>query len=183
MIICGIDWSLSCPAITVFNGESFSVDACKFYFYNDKKKFMGHPRFIGTQYDEWENFQERYLNLATWALSVILPYADHVYIEDYALGVNKGAVFNIAECTQTLKLMLYKLKIPLTPIPPTVIKKFYTGKGTAKKQDMEKVFIEETGLDIKKALVMTEKQENPSSDIIDSFAICKLGYQMFTTAK
>ena len=58
MIICGIDWSLSCPAITVFNGESFSVDACKFYFYNDKKKFMGHPRFIGTQYDEWEKLHE-----------------------------------------------------------------------------------------------------------------------------
>jgi len=61
-----------------------------------------------------------------------------------------------------------------------MIKKFATGKGNAKKQDMEVAFINETNYHIKDVLGLTEKQFNPSSDIIDSYFICKYGYENFT---
>jgi hypothetical protein len=56
-----------------------------------------------------------------------------------------------------------------------VIKKFATGKGNANKEALQEVFLKETGYNIKEKFNMTEKQWNPSSDIIDSYFICKYG--------
>jgi Holliday junction resolvasome RuvABC endonuclease subunit len=56
-----------------------------------------------------------------------------------------------------------------------VVKKFATGKGNADKQKIQDYFIAETSFNIKQVLSMTEKQWNPSSDLIDAFYICKFG--------
>lgn len=86
-----------------------------------------------------------------------------------------GRVFNIAENAGLLKHYLWKRKYTYNIIPPTVIKKFATGKGNANKQLLQDTFELETGYFIKNKLSMTEKQNNPSSDIIDSYYICKFG--------
>ena len=65
---------------------------------------------------------------------------------------------------------LYKLGYDVHIIPPTSVKKFYTGKGNATKQLMEKVFKNENG----DLLDCLGKSTSPRSDIIDSFAICKM---------
>ena len=38
---------------------------------------------------------------------------------------------------------------------------------------MQEAFINETGINLKDKLSMTEKQWNPSSDIIDAYFVCK----------
>ena len=68
----------------------------------------------------------------------------------------------------------------VTGVPPTVIKKFATGKGNADKAKMQDAFMQENNIDLKHELKMTEKQWNPSSDIIDAYYICKYGATLLT---
>lgn len=63
-------------------------------------------------------------------------------------------------------------------VTPTVIKKFATGKGNADKERMQEVFEAENSIRLKAELNMTEKQWNPSSDIIDAYWICKYGFTL-----
>ena len=53
------------------------------------------------------------------------------------------AVRSIAENTGLLKHKLYKIKVPTKPVPPTVIKKYATGKGNANKELMYEAFCAE----------------------------------------
>ena len=84
-------------------------------------------------------------------------------------------MFHIAENGGVCKFLLWKNNIPYETIPPTVIKKFATGKGNADKEKMQQAFLSETNFNIKEILSMTDKQWNPSSDLIDSYYICKYG--------
>jgi len=67
--------------------------------------------------------------------------------------------------------------IPYITVPPTVLKKFATGKGNANKELMQEAFMLETGWDIKALLGQTEKQWNPSSDIIDAYYLVRYGIE------
>ena len=89
-------------------------------------------------------------------------------MEDYAYAAT-GRVFHIAENAGILK---YKLKnFKTQTIPPTVIKKFATGKGNASKEDMLDAWKKEDG-----TFELIQETGNPASDIIDSYFICKYGY-------
>jgi crossover junction endodeoxyribonuclease RuvC len=125
-------------------------------------------------FEEYASNEQRYFNITDWVLTK-LREGDIVYIEGYSMG-STGMVFNIAENAGLLKHYLWKQNHDYHVVPPTVIKKFATGKGNANKEKLQEHFIEETGVDIKKMLDMTEKQWNPSSDIIDAYYICKYGY-------
>jgi hypothetical protein len=48
---------------------------------------------------------------------------------------------------------------------------------------MQVAFITETGYNPKQELNLTDKQWNPSSDIIDSYYICKYGNNLLTIAQ
>ena len=75
-----------------------------------------------------------------------------------------------------------KKKIPFISVPPTVIKKFATGKGNSNKEKMYEAFTAEvlTPLDLKERLTPKAKSiKNPVSDIVDSYFICKYGYEGF----
>ena len=63
--------------------------------------------------------------------------------------------------------------IPVFTIAPTVIKKFATGKGNAKKDMMLSNFITSTGCDVRQ--VLDYAGDNPISDIVDSYFICEYG--------
>ena len=176
MIIAGIDFSLTSPAICVHSGTEFNYNNCKFYYLSGlKKTVMTSNNMTGTLYSEYDTTMQRYQNISTWVMDIITSNkVDGVFLEDYAFGAT-GRVFHIAENTGILKYNLWKSDIPTTTIPPTVIKKFATGKGNANKEALQTQFITETGFDIKTQLQLTLKQWNPSSDIIDSYYICKYG--------
>jgi hypothetical protein len=59
---------------------------------------------------------------------------------------------------------------------PSAIKKFATGKGNAKKEDMYASFVEETGVDLSIILDQSvdPKVNSPISDIVDAYYIAKL---------
>ena len=179
MRVVGIDYSLTSPCVCVFEGETFSYTQCKFYFLTDNKKYdVDVDNIHGDLHKDYNTEQQRHYNITQWALSLVED-GDKVYIEGYSMG-SKGLVFNIAENTGVLKHYMWKRGIDFTAVPPTVIKKYATGKGNANKQAIQDTFEQTVNVYIKKKLMMTDKQWNPSSDIIDSYYICKYGYEQET---
>lgn len=176
MKIVGIDYSLTSPAICYTESLTVDVNECKFFFLTDNKRIVSmNDRFEGTLHSPWSSNEQRYLNITNWALGVVSKFnPQRVFIEDYSYA-STGRVFNIAENAGLLKHYLYLNQIPFTTVPPTVIKKFATGKGNSNKEAMNASFVEHSGLDVKNMLQLSPSQWNPSSDIIDSYYICKYG--------
>lgn len=177
MRLLGIDLSLNSPALCFHAGDQFSWQNCQMYFLTDKDKYLyRHPQLHGEMFPEWGSDSERYNNIATWVVDVCKAVGvEKAYIEGYSFQ-SVGRVFAIAENGGILKYLLWKNMIEYSIVPPTVIKKFATGKGNATKEKLQEAFIAETGADLKNDLTMTAKQWNPSSDLIDSYYICKYGF-------
>lgn len=177
MIIAGIDYSMTSPALCVYNTESgeFSFDNCTFYFLTQSKKYEIDTENIHGMLFEYDNEMQRYDTISSYFLDRIMENeVDKVYMEDYSMG-SKGRVFHIAENTGVLKYRMWSFGIPFQTIPPTVIKKFASGKGNANKERMQEVFEEHNEVKLKQLFNMTDKQWNPSSDLIDAYYICKYG--------
>jgi len=177
-VVCaGIDLSLTSPAICInLNGDEFSLDTCTFNYLTDnvsKVKCTGNV--YGSVFPNYVTQSERYHNISNWALQVLNNYGiTKVFLEDYSFG-STGRVFHIAENTGVLKYTLWRNSIEVVTIPPSVVKKIATNKGNANKELMQEAFISETGVNFKSMFALTEKQWNPSSDLIDSYYICKYG--------
>lgn len=177
MIVAGIDYSMTSPALCVYNTESgeFSFDNCTFYFLTQSKKYEIDTENIHGMLFEYDNEMQRYDTISSYFLDRIMENeVDKVYMEDYSMG-SKGRVFHIAENTGVLKYRMWSFGIPFQTIPPTVIKKFASGKGNANKERMQEVFEEQNEVKLKQLFNMTDKQWNPSSDLIDAYYICKYG--------
>lgn len=180
--VAGIDLSLTSPSICIFSGTEFDFSQCHFYFLTSTNKLSKfyNERLIGSLVEEYNSQEERYHKISGWALKALaMHHVTQVYIEDYAYAAT-GRVFHIAENGGVLKYRLWLSRYDVFSIAPTMIKKFATGKGNAKKEDMQVAFIKETNYDVKDVLGLTDKQWNPSSDIIDSYYICKYGYENYS---
>jgi Holliday junction resolvasome RuvABC endonuclease subunit len=176
MILLGVDLSMTSPALCIHRGDKFKFTQCEFYFLTSSEKYLYVDRRLhGETFPEYATSSERFNNIGTWIVDICKVHGvDKVYIEGYSYG-SVGRVFHIAENGGVCKYMLWKNHIEYDTIPPTVIKKFATGKGNADKKKMQEAFIAETGFNVKEVLSMTDKQWNPSSDLIDSYYICKYG--------
>lgn len=171
MIVVGIDYSMSSPAICVHHGKEWSINNCKFYFLTARKKCVFPSSvFYGTLHKEYTTQEERFHNIASWTISNIPPSAK-IGIEGYAYA-SKGVVFDIGENTGLLKHLLWKKKLPFSVFSPPSIKKFATGKGNANKLAMYHSFVAETDMDISSKIHCNEG-DSPMSDIIDSYYIAK----------
>ena len=178
MIVAGLDYSMTSPAICLYNDVDgdFTYSNCRVYFLTQTKKYDIVLRNGFGKLFEFRDDMDRYEKISNFFIERILEKDVHtVFIENYSMG-SKGRVFNIAENTGILKYRLWKYGIGFETVPPTVIKKFATGKGNADKEKMQTAFFAESNIDLKFELNMTEKQWNPSSDIIDAYWICKDGY-------
>lgn len=87
------------------------------------------------------------------------------FIEGYSFGsFNKSnSMSKLIELGGIIKYDLYCKKIPFIVVPPTVLKKFITGKGNAKKED------------IKLGIYKKFNREFKTSDEADAFALVILG--------
>lgn len=181
MVIAGIDYSITSPAICVHSGEKWSLDNCVFYYIVQKDKHLVvTDNLKGSLYKEWEAPEERFYNLADWSLDALNEHrVSSVCLEGYAFGA-RGLVFQIGENTGVLKQSIWNQNIPITIVPPTVIKKFATGKGNANKGKMWDSFIEETNYNLYNILGMELKEKkdaSPISDIVDSYYLAKYHFE------
>ncbi len=183
MIIAGVDYSITCPAITIFDdSKEFCFGNTKtFYFQGSVSKKEQKRRnslgvdniFHGYQESEYSCETERFYNLAKSCFDVIKDNrVEKVIMEAYALG-GTGKVFNIAEATGIFKFLLFREGIPFELYPPTVIKKTFKGNGSGKKEMMLQKFEEMNGINLNSILGFKRKDltASPISDIVDSYAI------------
>lgn len=176
MSTLGIDLSLSSPSLCIHQSGGFNLNTCIFYYITNVKKTVSSSNNLnGELWPQYHTDEQRYDIVSTWILDKIKKHGvTNIFLEGYAFNA-VGRVFQIAENTGILKHKIWQQNIPCTVIPPTVIKKFATGKGNANKEKLNDVFEQETGFNLKAHLQLTPKQWNPSSDIIDSYFICKYG--------
>src|SRR6266550_3198604 len=178
--IASIDYSMTSPCICVGNLEHPDFLSCEFWNLSNLKKCWGeHGPNDHIKIDK--NFDlkgiPRFDMISGWAIGVLLSYEiKTVYLEGYSMGSSAGMVFDIGENTGILKYKMMFHDMKIIPVPPTVLKKYWTGKGNAKKSDMESKFIANTSCTtLRSMLHLTDKQENPVSDIIDAYALFRYG--------
>ena len=178
MVVCGIDYSMTSPAICVHDGDTWSYNNCTFYYIVAKEKLLiEKDQYKSSLYPEWEHNIQRFDNLGSWSIDILTSRNVEVaYIEGYAFGA-KGLVFNMAENGGILKHKIWMAGIFQEVVPPSVIKKFATGKGNSNKEKMYEAFIEETGIDVRKEIDMINNSWNPVSDIVDAYYIAKYAYE------
>ena len=188
--IAGIDYSLTSPAICVYieekDGGHFDFDRCMLYYLSNTERQQqlaagsGVGNIIAEPYPEWNCEEERHEKLASWAYQRVQG-CNEVYLEGYAFATAAQAgVRSIAENTGLLKHKMWKNKISFMSYPPTVIKKFATGKGNANKEVMYEAFVDEllTPTDLKERLTpKATKVKNPVSDLVDAYFIAKCGVE------
>ena len=187
MKIAGIDYSLTSPAICVYkdeNGGHFDFDRCVFHYLSNNEKQQQLAARTGLKnlrvdsYPEWQSEEERHEKLATWAYNIVQG-CEEVFLEGYAFATSvQAGVRSMAENTGLLKHKMWKNKLKFQTYPPTVIKKFATGKGNSNKEKMYEAFVDEllTPTDLKEQLTPKAKKIiNPISDIVDSYFIVKAG--------
>lgn len=181
MIYGGIDYSISCPSLCIYDDSfgALSHSTCKYYFQQhnvsdreverrrDLKLDNIHP---SVQY-KWKDDHHRFFGLADWFLSILIQHrVEVVAMEDYALGA-QGKVFNIAECTGVLKQFMMLTGIKFYTFPPCYVKKTFTGKGNALKEDMGHEYKNKYGVDVSSLFEKDEDWGSPISDIVDSHAM------------
>lgn len=176
MFNIGFDYSLSSPAMCISKGDEHVISVL-----NGVKKYHGVYKQNGITIcigplPEWSSPQQRYEGIAQEFISVIdsLPamHPKRFFLEDYSMG-SKGKVFHIAENTEVLKYLIFKIyNQEFETIAPTSLKKFATGKGNAKKGLMADAFQEKTGF-LPHLIIGCKVDDSPASDIVDSFFVAK----------
>lgn len=173
-MIAGIDYSMSSPAICVFDErKKLTFNNTKVFVYSDKKTLQGvHNKNIFIMpHIHYESQEERFDNISEWSLSILQKFnVTNVCLEGYAMGSSKGLVFNIAENGGLLKHKLYKNNISCITPAPTTIKKHFTGKGNAKKENMHEALQQKQNISIIDILKV-KSFDSPVSDIVDSYAL------------
>jgi len=186
--LAGIDYSLTSPAICIWketndNGH-FNFDMCDVYYLETTQRLKRATQhkilnLHAETYPEWETEEQRHDLLSDWAMSIISGC--QVFIEGYAFATSgKSHVRSVAENSGLLKHKMYKAHQTFTSIPPSVIKKYATGKGNANKDLMYDAFSKEcvAPVDLQKTLrPKSNKLTNPTTDIVDSYWICKYGWR------
>jgi len=142
----GIDYSMTSPACCGYSPESLI-----FWYAHGTKHSLDSPGVRGIEIPDaiaGDSVPKRAVFLATSLLSwlsehapISAPVPASVLIEDYAFNAT-GRVFHIGENCGILKHLLDSFKFPWDVVPPTVVKKFATGKGNADKHKMTAAFLE-----------------------------------------
>ena len=187
--LAGIDYSLTSPAICVWketdDNRQFNFSMCDVYYLETAQR-LRRPSTFGLLtnlhpeiYPEWQTEEQRHDLLSEWAMKHTQDCV--VFIEGYAFATSgKSHVRSVAENSGLLKHKMYKIKQPFSSIPPTVIKKFATDKGNANKDIMYESFTKEpdTPPNLKTILrPKSTKLTGPTTDIVDSYWICKYGWK------
>ena len=194
---CGIDFSLTSPAMCFHHTDDAKLSW--YYMSTTKSKLKEshnlHSSIIDVPKSVNQDLLEgsidasfdRYNQISEYFMSIIeIHKPKHIFLEGYSLG-STGKVFSIAENTAVLKTRLYDKNYYVSVIPPTVVKKFATGKGNASKTIMREKFFEINDIANKRKLIepritdlhkVAKYVNSPMTDLIDAYYICMYGLHM-----
>lgn len=161
MNIIGIDQSLTCTGITIWDGE-FSWSTIS----TEKTKGTIAPSIDYT----------RRLMLITDQVGTIIKERkiELIAIEGMSFSSTGAVVFELGGLSHQLRAKFVELGVDFIVVPPTTLKKFWFGKGNAKKEEMHQATIDR-GYDIPiKKNYGTKKELNMRMDdnVVDSMALC-----------
>lgn len=174
MIIAGVDFSYSSPAVCI-GEEGCDFKDLKFYAFRQKKKqFSKDARIVLLDYPLWVQQEQRFDTLATLLVKTLVDNnVEKIFIEGYAYA-GKGLVFEIAEATGVFKNKVYQEKISIDVLTPSHVKKVATGKGNAGKELMMEYFLNKCDFCIS-AVLGDDAPRKPMDDIIDAYWIREAG--------
>ena len=190
---CGIDYSMTHPAMCCYHTTD---DVLRWYYMSTEKSklksdsnlFSAHipvsktsakdiaAGTIDDSFDRYNLIAEYFMKI----IDVLKPKC--VFLEGYSFG-STGQIFNIAENTGILKSKLFDAGHKVLTLPPTTVKKYATGKGTASKQMMKdcfmrpstqlkKIVFENRVTDLSK---VAHYKERPFTDLIDAYYVLRYG--------
>lgn len=114
-LVLGLDLSLQSTGIAYPTGETVVVDGSK----------VRGPQRLGGIVDA--------VFLGLWPSGGMIDLA---VIEGYSYGARGNALFELAELGGIIRWELHKSGIPWLVVPPSSLKRYATGKGTANKTAM-----------------------------------------------
>ena len=179
--IIAIDFSITSPALTLWNEEDDTYKIICFDKKNAGSKFkLMNGKYLIVVLEPIEHKIDliRFDQLQRRILKVIgedFIKNSEIAIEGYSFGAS-GQLTRIAEACMLLKYNLYKAGADkdIKNYAPMSVKKFATGTGKASKLDMVDSFKEKTGIDLFDLLGKKEGLKTipvPITDIVDSFWI------------
>lgn len=179
MKICGIDPSInsSGKCIMDIDPDTYEIRSVKFYGYSTtNNRCISGDNFqidrVGTKYDKMNMFDRQ--NLAYGILEKDMEDVKYISFEGYALGVTKSSsIFQLGEFIGGLKKFFYDKGKGIMIYPPTVVKKFATGNGSADKTMMRKMIQEEYPQWYPQGFDQLPQDDSPHSDLCDAFWICE----------
>jgi len=190
--VLGIDYSISSPGLCLYNGDTYQW----WVKYLPKGKEFTSPanNVTFTPYPDVEGIP-RYLGLTNWveqvlADNILSSYPiKYVWMEDYAFGAN-GRLTQLAENAGILKARLHQNwpTICFKTIAPGTLKKFATGSGHAKKEQMWESFVKDYPDAVGWPKIVFPKSKSlkipsPLNDLADAFYLARYGYSFFNQKK
>ena len=193
----GIDYSMTSPAMCCYHTTDNQLRW--YYMSTTKSKLKESHNLQSALIDVPKSVQQdilegsidasmsRYNQISDYfmrTIDVLRP--KQIFLEGYSLG-SVGKVFSIAENTAILKQKLYDNGHFVSVFPPTVVKKFATGKGNASKQLMREHFLKLHPIANKRKLTepritdlhrVAHYVDSPMSDLIDAYYILTYGIHL-----
>lgn len=187
MRLVAADWSMSAPSFAIYDsddGEFNFINTSHYYLTTVKKHVHTIPnlRVYGDSVPEYKTNEERWSRLSNALISQIEgKKVDFFAIEGYAFGSSASSVHQIAENAAVLKHKIYCRDIPIEVINPSTVKKWYSSKGNAKKDQLYECFVEKTHIKLRDYFNLPENQWEPLAGIVDSWILLSILYEMKCT--
>lgn len=183
MVIAGIDYSMTSPAMTIIDSnKEFKFENLNlFYLTNKQTLAKSNGNIHGFLYPEWSCHEERYYKVTNIFMDILTKFnVESAMIEGYSYGSSKGLAFNIAENGGIFKHYVWLAGIKMYEIAPQSVKKKATGSGRADKTTMVEKFYEQifTNGTLNDAIGIKSKKldAKPIDDLVDSVWITKAFY-------
>lgn len=125
------------------------------------KRMQGRMRYITDKVTRW--IAER----------VSLEDVLHLYIEGYAYSMQSSSMWKLFELGGILRARFDELDWDTHAVSPPSVKKFFTGSGKAKKDDMRQSYA--ASYPLMHQELQIKPHQSPQEDIIDAFAIMRYG--------
>jgi len=89
-----------------------------------------------------------------------------IFLENYSFGSRAGQAFSIGEWGGVLRVLLTEMKFKVILVSPPTLKKFVTGKGNTKKEQMLLQVYKKYG------------QEFMSNDLCDAYGLARMNWSL-----